>query len=57
MAESQILKEVTEEIHQPKINKEVVNLLDLGVLGLSYAIFKVSHYDRVLVPEAEQGLL
>ena len=51
------MKEVTEEIHQPKLNKEVVNLLDLGVLGLSYAIFKVSHYDRVLVPEAEQGLL
>ena len=57
MAESQVLEEVVEEIHQTKLHQEVENFLDLGVLGLPYVNIKVFHQYGLLLPEAEQGLL
>ena len=57
MEELQVLAEVPEEIHQPKIHQKVGNLLALGFLGLLCVDIQVSHNDGVMVPKLEQGLL
>ena len=53
----QALAEVPKKIHQPKIQQEVGNFLDSGVLVLPYVGIKVSHNDGFVVPEADQGIL
>ena len=49
--------EVSDKIQQHKLHQEVGDLLDLGVLGLTYVGIKVSHNNGVLVPESDQVLL